>query len=151
MDRDDANLIIRVVFGSPGAELSRLVRHTVFVVEQAVPAELEWDGLNQLCVHGLAMDPQGRAIGTGRLLPSGRIGRMAVLAPWRRRGIGSRLLQALLREQRLRGWPPAHLHAQLTAADFYARQGFRCAGAPFDQAGIPHVMMRYQPGGADRT
>ena len=149
MDRDDANLIIRVAFGRPGADLSRPVRYAVFVVEQGVPPELEWDGLDHLCVHARAIDQHGQAIGTGRLMPDGRIGRMAVLAPWRRRGVGSRLLQALLRERHARNWPPAHLHAQLTAADFYARQGFQCAGAPFDEAGIPHVLMRYQPGDAD--
>ena len=151
MDRDDANPIIHVAFGRPGADLSRPVRHTVFVVEQGVPPELEWDGLDHLCVHALAIDPHGRVLGTGRLLPNGRVGRMAVLGSWRRRGVGTRLLQALLREQRARGWPAAHLHAQLAAADFYVRQGFQCAGEPFDEAGIPHVLMRHQPGDADRT
>lgn len=142
---------IRVSFGLAGAEQTRPVRHAVFVLEQGVPAALEWDDVDQHCVHAIATDHRGAVIGTGRLMPDGRIGRMAVLAPWRRRGVGARLLSALLQECRRRKWPVAHLHAQLSAADFYARHGFRYVGAPFTEAGIAHVLMCYQPGQAEEN
>ncbi|HIE55956.1 MAG TPA: GNAT family N-acetyltransferase, partial [Chromatiaceae bacterium] len=84
-------------------EQLRLVREKVFVVEQKVPLELEWDGLDSQCLHLLAEDDQGDPIGTARLLPDGHIGRMAVLKPWRGRGVGTALLNALMQEGRRRG------------------------------------------------
>ncbi len=137
---------IRLVFGNGGAELARGVRSAVFIEEQGVPVAMEWDGLDHMCVHALAEDGADRVIGTGRLMPDGRIGRMAVLAHWRGRGIGGRLLEALLCEHRVRSWPPAHLHAQLEATEFYARHGFEPNGDPFVEVGIPHVLMRLEGG-----
>ena len=80
----------------------RVVREQVFVREQAVPVELEWDEFDPLCQHVVA-EAAGQAIGTGRLLPDGHIGRMAVLESWRGQGVGSALLVALLRLARDRG------------------------------------------------
>ncbi len=137
---------IRLVFGAAGAQLARGVRNAVFIQEQSVPFALEWDGLDHMCVHALAADGFDQVIGTGRLMPDGRIGRMAVLARWRGHGIGSRLLEALLCEHGVRGWPPVHLHAQLEATAFYARHGFEPKGNPFVEAGIPHVLMRPRAG-----
>lgn len=118
------------------------VRERVFVQEQRVPAELERDRLDPHCQHVLARDAAGQPIGTGRLTPDGRIGRMAVLAHVRGQGVGRALLGALLELARARGLPEVHLHAQEHARDFYAREGFEPEGAPFEEAGIAHIGMR---------
>lgn len=117
------------------------VRHQVFVQEQGVPAALERDALDAVCVHALARDAQGEPIGTGRLLPDGRIGRMAVLAAWRGRGVGEALLQELVQAATEAGLAHVHLHAQLPAQAFYARQGFLPGGAELVEAGIVHQPM----------
>jgi len=123
------------------ADLHR-VRQQVFVVEQGVPADLERDELDAVCVQVLARDADGAPIGTGRLLPDGRIGRMAVLRGWRSRGVGEALLQALVQAATDAGLPQVSLHAQLPACDFYARQGFVPEGGRFEEAGITHLQMR---------
>ena len=118
------------------------IRYAVFVDEQLVPAELELDEFDPLSVHALARDQDGSAIGTGRLLPDGHIGRMAVLESARGRGVGSALLVALMDESRRRGNREAVLNAQVQAQAFYERHGYALTGAPYDDAGIPHVEMR---------
>lgn len=120
----------------------RLVREAVFIREQGVPAEIELDALDPECRHVLARDADGRPIGTGRLTPSRRIGRMAVLADWRGRGVGDALLAALIEEARRLGWHELSLHAQASAIEFYARHGFLPEGARFVEAGIEHLTMR---------
>jgi predicted GNAT family N-acyltransferase len=123
------------------AEL-RAVRETVFVHEQQVPLEEEWDALDPLCRHVIARDEAGLPIGTGRLTPEHRIGRMAVLADWRGQGVGDAMLIALIAEARQRGWPMVSLNAQVSAEAFYARQGFIPEGERFMEAGIEHQSMR---------
>ena len=123
------------------AEL-RAVRETVFVQEQQVPLEEEWDALDPLCRHVIARDEAGAPIGTGRLTPERRIGRMAVLADWRGQGIGDAMLAALMAEARALGWPVVSLNAQVSAEAFYARQGFIPEGERFMEAGIAHQSMR---------
>lgn len=118
------------------------VREQVFVLEQGVPADLERDPLDPACRHVLARDARGRPIGTGRLTPDGRIGRMAVLKEARGLGVGAALLGALLQVARARGLAEVHLHAQQHARGFYARHGFEVEGAPFEEAGIAHIGMR---------
>ena len=118
------------------------VRRAVFVIEQAVPEELEWDAFDAVSTHVLAEDPSGRAIGTGRLLPDGHVGRMAVLAGWRRQGVGDALLTWLLEQARHRGMRELLLHAQSHAVPFYLRHGFACVGDEFTEAGIAHRLMR---------
>jgi predicted GNAT family N-acyltransferase len=120
----------------------RQVRETVFVREQGVPLALEWDAHDAEALHVLARGPRGEAIGTGRLLPDGHIGRMAVLKPWRGRGVGSALLTALLDAARQQGLRQVALNAQCAALAFYERFGFRSEGPVFDDAGIPHRHMR---------
>jgi predicted GNAT family N-acyltransferase len=120
----------------------RVVRETVFVAEQGVPLELEWDDLDPRCRHVLARDAQDRPIGTGRLTPEHKIGRMAVLAEWRGRGVGDALLVALMDQARALGWTEVSLHAQVSAEAFYARHGFVAEGERFDEAGIVHQTMR---------
>jgi hypothetical protein len=126
----------------PGAKpYARLVRERVFIEEQRVPRELEWDEWDAPSEHAVACDAGGASIGTARLLPDGRIGRMAVLRAWRGRGVGAGLLAALLGRARERGIPRVTLHAQTQAADFYRRFGFSERGGEFLEAGIPHVEM----------
>ena len=116
------------------------VRRTVFVEEQEIDPEEEWDGEDPRCRHFLAVDEGGRPIGTARLMPSGQIGRMAVLEPWRGRGVGARLLALAVSAARDTGLS-VFLHAQADAVGFYERAGFRVRGDPFSEAGIEHRMM----------
>ena len=117
------------------------LRTTVFVEEQGVPAELEMDAMDAECLHALAFDAAGQAIGTGRLLPDGHIGRMAVLAAWRQLGVGRALLHTLLEAAKRRGLAVQRLNAQTHAAGFYRRFGFGDEGAEFMEAGIAHQAM----------
>lgn len=119
----------------------RAVRHAVFVVEQKIPAALEWDGQDPGCRHVLASSAAGEAVATGRLSPDGRIGRMAVMPAWRGHGVGRAVLRRLLQLAGARGLPRVYLHAQLAVAGFYRREGFRANGTPFEAAGIPHLAM----------
>ncbi|MFI4922882.1 MAG: GNAT family N-acetyltransferase [Burkholderiales bacterium] len=121
-------------------ELKR-VRKEVFIVEQNVPVELEWDGLDPEARHVLAQSRNGEAMGTARLLPDGQIGRMAVLKEWRGLGVGSALLEALLQMARTRGFSKVFLNSQTRAIAFYSRHGFKVASGKFMDAGIPHVRM----------
>lgn len=123
------------------------VRTTVFVEGQGVPAELERDALDPVSAHVLARTADGTPVGTARLTPDRRIGRMAVLEAYRGRGIGEALLEALVAHARARGWPEVSLHAQLHALPFYARAGFVPCGPVFSEAGIEHrLMARRLPG-----
>lgn len=117
------------------------LRTRVFVDEQGVPPAIEIDGLDPDCVHVVAETPAGAVIGTGRLLPEGRIGRLAVERAWRRRGVGRALLDALVACARERGFATVELHAQTRAIGFYAAAGFAARGPEFDDAGIPHRRM----------
>ncbi|MDZ7804492.1 GNAT family N-acetyltransferase [Thiohalophilus sp.] len=116
------------------------IRRRVFIEEQQVPEELEWDGLDEPASHLLAR-VDTMPVATARLLPDGHIGRMAVLRAWRQHGIGMALLQRLLELARERALPQVFLNAQLTAMDFYAKAGFHAIGSTFMDAGIPHRRM----------
>ena len=117
------------------------VRQTVFVQEQGIPVELEWDAADADCLHALILDDTGKAAGTGRLLPDGHIGRMAVLAAYRRQGLGGQILEALVTAAAARGHRSVVLSAQLHARSFYERHGFIARGEIYDDAGIPHQQM----------
>ncbi len=122
------------------AALSEL-RRIVFIVEQEVPREEEWDGQDDDAWHWLATDSNDKPIGTARLLPSGQIGRMAVLAECRGLKVGQALLEsAVLKAQRL-GFQSVFLNAQTHALNFYAKSGFAPEGEEFMEAGIPHFRM----------
>ena len=127
----------------------RAVREPVFVVEQQVPIEEEWDDLDPQCRHVIARDAANRPIGTGRLTPERKIGRMAVLAEWRGKGVGDALMEALMDEARALGWPEISLNSQTHAMPFYARHGFEVFGDEFMEAGIPHRKMRKALGAPD--
>ncbi len=121
------------------------LRIEVFVVEQGVPAELEWDEGDEVSIHAVAYDAEGQAVATRRLLPDGHIGRMAVRKSARGRGIGSEVLEALLAEARRLGYGRLVLHAQTHAVPFYRKHGFVEEGAKFMAAGIPHRLMSRLP------
>jgi predicted GNAT family N-acyltransferase len=133
---------VRLVEWREASAALAAIRTTVFVGEQNVPADLEMDGRDGECTHALAESASGEAIGTGRLMPDGRIGRMAVLVAWRGRGVGTAILAALRDEARRRGLRETYLHAQSHARDFYARHGYVVEGDEYLEAGIPHVSMR---------
>ena len=118
------------------------IRKTVFIIEQNVPEELEWDGLDAQCLHLIAMDSQGQAIACARLLASGHIGRMAVLSEWRGRGVGAALLRMLLDIAPRQSHTEVFLNAQTYAVGFYEKYGFERLGDEFLDAGIPHFKMR---------
>lgn len=121
------------------------IRQAVFVDEQKIPAEMEWDSADESCVHAVAFNRFGLALATGRLLEHvpgvAKIGRMAVLRSMRGSRIGREVLEALMQAGRQRGEREAVLHAQLSAAGFYTRAGFVQRGAVFEEAGIGHVEM----------
>lgn len=121
---------------------ARPIRELVFVREQGVPLELEMDDQDAHCDHALACAADGSAVGTGRLLPDGHIGRMAVLKPWRGRGVGALLLLALIEQARVRQHRRICLNSQVYATGFYRRCGFEVSGPEFMDAGIPHLPMQ---------
>jgi len=118
------------------------IRFAAFVEEQGVDSGIELDDKDAQCIHAIAFDEAGKAIGTGRLLPDGHIGRMAVVKEWRRRGVGADILNALAGEARKRGDKEIVLSAQLQAAEFYREQGFVAEGKVYQEAGILHQAMR---------
>ncbi len=113
----------------------------VFIIEQQVPELLEWDEFDVVSLHALAEDMEGHAVGTGRLLPDGYIGRMAVKREWRGRGVGGTILGFLIDCARKRGDRTVNLNAQTHAIGFYQRYGFVAHGEEFQDAGIPHRQM----------
>ena len=121
---------------------ARILRFEVFVEEQRVPAELEIDAMDPMSLHALALPGSGPAVGTGRLLPDGHIGRMAVVCSARGQGVGAALLVELMQAARRQGHREVELFAQTQAQGFYLRFGFVVTGPPFDDAGIEHVAMR---------
>lgn len=143
----DGTFRVEAIAYASGVDDLRAVREPVFVQEQQVPIEMEWDELDPLCVHVIARDAAGKPIGTGRLTPEHKIGRMAVLPEWRGRGVGDALLLALIEEAAQRRWPELRLHSQASAVGFYVKHGFVPYGDRFMEAGIEHQSMRRQIGG----
>lgn len=122
------------------------VREAVFIVEQKVPAGLEWDGLDEAAQHLLAFNVAGEAIGCARLLGGGSIGRMAVLKPWRGSGVGAALLKAAIAYYQQRALPVITLSAQVHAIAFYEKFGFKVCSEVYIDAGILHRdMQRIEP------
>ncbi len=116
------------------------VRLAVFVAEQGFAEALEWDAHDPVSLHVVAYADDA-PIATGRLLPDGRIGRMAVLRDWRGCGVGARLLEHLVSRAAARGDTQVVLSAQVRAIGFYERYGFRATGPVHDDEGVPHRRM----------
>ncbi len=117
------------------------IRRRVFIQEQGVPEELEWERRDSECRWFIARTHDNAAIGIVRLTPQGRIGRMAVLPDWRGHGVGTSLLTEILRIAREAGLNSVHLSAQTQAVPFYSRFGFFAEGEGYMDAGIPHQTM----------
>ena len=122
--------------------LLREVREAVFIREQGISAELEWDGLDEDSQHLLALSNTGQAIGCGRILPNAHIGRIAVMPEWRGKKVGTALLEGLMAYASSRGYPEVDLDAQVQALPFYERFGFVAEGDVFMDASIPHRKIR---------
>lgn len=135
---DDTEFLV-TSWGVDGPRLQQ-VRRRVFVLEQGVAEEEEWDDQDELSVHVLVVRNR-EPVGTGRLTPAGKIGRLAVLSKLRGSGIGGRILSTLMEQAACRGLPAVHLHAQVQALPFYERHGFVAEGEEFDEAGIRHRRM----------
>lgn len=121
--------------------LAAPIRRRVFIEEQGIPVELEWDDLDRASRHIVAVPNLDAPIGTVRLTPNAHIGRMAVLPAWRHRGIGKQLLQAVLEEATAAGMDSVALSAQVPVLAFYEKLGFEPYGEIFQDVGIPHRMM----------
>ena len=117
------------------------IRFTVFCEEQGVPREIELDEQDAVSVHAVVFE-KDTAVATGRLLPDGHIGRMAVLKDWRNRGVGGLMLQKLIERAKARGDREVGLSAQVHAVAFYRAHGFMEEGAEYLEAGIRHQAMR---------
>lgn len=116
-----------------------MIRETVFIMEQDVHEDEEFDGRDAGdCLHVLVEDKKGRPIATARMLHSGKVGRMAVLRHWRKKGVGSAMLIKLFVEARIMGLKQLTADAQVRALPFYEKHGFRAEGDEFLDARIPH-------------
>lgn len=150
-----SEVTVRVAEGPDDLEACFAVRKEVFVVEQQVPQDLEYDAYDAGAVHVLAVRDDGTPLGTGRLLTGaaaaaknggesgiGALGRLAVRRTARGLGVGARLVAAIEDTARARGLTAVDLHAQTHALGFYARLGYEVYGPEFPDAGIPHRAMR---------
>ncbi|MFB3124120.1 MAG: GNAT family N-acetyltransferase [Woeseiaceae bacterium] len=126
------------------ADRARLefVRRRVFIVEQKIPESEEWDDADENSSHVLAFSEKRDAVGTGRLEPTGKIARLAVLGEYRGQGVGSAMLIRLVEEARQRDFDQVYLHAQTHALNFYKKFGFVSDAEIFSEGGIPHVLAR---------
>jgi len=120
--------------------LCRKVRYKVFVEEQQIPEEEEWDALDAVSEHFLLL-LNDRPAATARLTPDGKVGRFAVLAQLRDKKLGARLMQRILDEAKRRGLKKLKLNAQEDVLSFYLKQGFKVSGERFLEVGIPHLPM----------
>lgn len=132
--------VFLIKFVEAEAEI-RAVRNQVFGEEQEVPESINWDGRDGECLHVVVRDGDERVIGTGRLAPCGKIGRLAVLRSNRGKGVGGKVLGRLLSAARDSQLLEVFLHAQTTAIGFYEQQGFEVEGSSFFEAGIEHFRM----------
>ena len=139
-----ADVVVRAAESPADVDAAYALRHEVFVGEQQVPVEIERDELDEAATHVVAFDGD-RCVGAGRLVAAdgiGVVGRMAVHAGVRGRGVGQAVLRQLEEAARAAGLGRIELHAQAHAVGFYDGQGYVTYGAPFDEAGIEHVHMR---------
>lgn len=132
---------VSLVCWHDGEPLLKSVREAVFIREQDVPAELEWDGLDESARHALALSHQGDAIGCGRIFADGHIGRIAVLPQWRNQKVGTAIMEALLDYANSHDYKQVDVDAQTHAVPFYRSFGFTERGKEFIDAGLPHIKM----------
>ena len=135
-------ITVRTATWQADREALMRVRLRVFVEEQGIPESEEMDESDASCWHALAYAAGGCLVGTGRLAPTGKVGRIAVLPEYRRAGVGSAIVAHLVNQATELGLPQVYLHAQADSVGFYERLGFRAEGPIFDEVGIPHRRMR---------
>lgn len=138
---NDSKVTVRVVRFAEAENDIRHIRNTVFTAEQGIDSALDFDGRDGECTQVLAVDDHGNPLGTARMMADGHIGRIAVLAGHRGRGIGSRLTAALVDAARDSALPEVYLNSQVHAVGFYRALGFETSGPVFMEAGIEHVRM----------
>ena len=129
-----------VAFDEVNKESIRLVREQVFIQEQHIDPEIEFDGLDTQAVHVLVVDGE-QPLGTGRILANGHIGRIAIMQAARGQGLGVKVVRALVEYAKQQGYPKVDLGAQTHAVDFYGKLGFTLYGDEFMEANIPHQAM----------
>ncbi|WP_318401167.1 GNAT family N-acetyltransferase [Photobacterium leiognathi] len=129
-----------VAFDDAHLGLIRTVREQVFIQEQQIDPEIEFDDLDSEAVHVLVMDGE-QPLGTGRILADGHIGRIAIMKSARGQGLGAKVVQALVEYAQQQGYPRVDLGAQTHAVDFYRKLGFMPYGDEFMEANIPHQAM----------
>jgi predicted GNAT family N-acyltransferase len=132
---------VSLVCWHDGEPLLKSIREAVFIHEQGVPAELEWDGLDEGCRHALAISHQGDAIGCGRMFANGHIGRISVLPQWRNKKVGTAIMETLLDYARAHDYKQVDVDAQTHALPFYRSFEFVEQGEVFMEAGLPHIKM----------
>ncbi|MCR4304934.1 MAG: GNAT family N-acetyltransferase [Gallionella sp.] len=132
---------VSLVSWHDGEPLLKSIREAVFIREQGVPADLEWDGLDESCRHALALSHSGDAIGCGRMFANGHIGRISVLPQWRKQKAGTAIVEALLDYARAHDYIQVDVDAQTHAVPFYHSFGFVEHGEVFMDAGLPHIKM----------
>jgi len=135
---------VHLISWHDGEPLLRALREKVFIQEQNVPVDLEWDGLDDSCHHALVLSANGEAIGCGRITEKGHIGRVAVLPEWRGKRIGTAVLEMLVDYARSKNYPKVELNAQVQAIELYKKFGFEAKGKEFMDANIPHRKMTLQ-------
>jgi len=135
---------VHLISWHDGEPLLRAIRDKVFIREQKVPVELEWDNKDNTCHHALALSENGDAIGCGRITPEGHIGRVAVLAEWRKKRIGTAILEMLVDYARSQNYALVELNAQVQVIELYKKFGFEAEGDVFMDANIPHRRMVLQ-------
>lgn len=134
-------LEIHVVDWQDKQDALKKIRKSVFIDEQHVPKELEWDGRDAECTQFLAT-VNATPVATARLTAEGQIGRMAVLKDFRGKGVGSQLLAAVIEQAKHTGHKQVFLHAQVSVIKFYQQHGFTAVGEIFIDAGIEHLSMK---------
>jgi predicted GNAT family N-acyltransferase len=135
---------VSLVCWHDGEPLLKSIREAVFIREQGVPAELEWDEFDESCRHALALSQRGEAIGCGRMFSNGHIGRIAVMQQWRKKKVGTSIVEALLDYARAHDYKEVDVDAQTQALPFYRGFGFAEQGEEFIDAGLPHIKMTLQ-------
>jgi len=142
----EAVLDVRIGSWEQFGHAARALREEVFIVEQKIPAALEWDAADAGAIHAVAFNRFDVPLATGRLIleqgAPARIGRMATSRLARSSGVGRQVLDALIDAARSRGVAVLTLNAQTSAQNFYLRAGFAPHGDVFEEAGIPHIEMR---------
>ena len=129
-----------VAYDLGNSEVIRVIRDKVFIQEQSIDPELEFDGLDDRAVHALVY-VDGVPVATGRILDDGHIGRIAVLREYRGQGVGEKVVLSLIKKAEEKGCPRVYLGSQTHAANFYLKLGFAPYGSEFMEAGIPHISM----------